>query len=89
MYIDYESALEMCGLTPLFDRRQERCLSFALKCIKHPRNNRLFPLNPNLSQHKIDIRERELFKVNHAKTEAYKKSTIPYCQRLLNEHFSR
>ena len=70
MYLDYESALEMCALQPLFKRRQERCLSFALKCIKHPRNNRLFPLNPNLGQNKI--REREMFQVNHAGGEAYK-----------------
>jgi hypothetical protein len=30
MYLDYESALEMCGLSPLFERREQRCLSFAL-----------------------------------------------------------
>ena len=79
----------MCGLAPLFERREERCLSFALKCIKHPKNVRLFPLNPNLSRQNVDIREREVFTVNYAKTEAYKKSTIPHCQRLLNAHFTK
>ena len=45
MYVDYESALEMCGLTLLSERREDRGLSFALKCVNHPRNKRLFPLN--------------------------------------------
>ena len=35
MYIDYTSALEMCGLQTLSERRQARCLDLALKCIKH------------------------------------------------------
>ena len=46
MYIGYTAALEMCGLETLYARRQKRCLDFALKCIKHPRNKRLFPPNP-------------------------------------------
>ena len=33
------------------------------------------------------IRQWEPFKVNFARTKSYKKSTIPTCQRLLNEHF--
>ena len=44
-YIDYSAALEMCGLDTLYQRREKRCLDFALKCAKHPRNSRLFPLN--------------------------------------------
>ena len=85
MYIDYKSALEMSGLQTLSARRQARCLDFAQKCLKHPRNSRLFPLNnlPNL-----EVRKMEKFKVNFAKTSAYMKTTIPYCQRLLNLHYS-
>ena len=84
-YIDYSAALEMCGLQSLYDRREQRCLKFAQKCIKHPINRRLFPLNPNIeSLH--DIRSREKFVVNFARTESYRKSAIPYCQRLLNQH---
>ena len=45
MYINYDSALEMCGLQSLFSRREKRCLDFAIKCSKHTRNQRLFPLN--------------------------------------------
>ena len=80
MYLSYDSALEMCGLETLSARREKRCLDFALKCIKHEKNQRLFPRNTG--------NQREKFHVNWARTDAYKKSTIPYCQRLLNKHFS-
>ena len=86
MYIDYNSALEMCGLQTLSARREARCLDFALKCVKHDRNQRLFPVNVKSS--KYYTRDKELFQVNFARTEDYKKSAIPYCQRLLNDHFN-
>ena len=85
MYVSYSAALEMCGLETLSDRREERCLSFSLKSIKHPKNRRLFPLNPSTSEY--FVRQKEIFQVNFAKTDDYKKSAIPFCQRLLNEHF--
>ena len=84
MYIDYTSALEMCGIDTLYARRQNRCLDFALKCAKHPRNSRLFPLNSNTPA--CQIRKQEMYTVNWARTSAYKDSTIPYCQRLLNTY---
>ena len=87
-YVDYESALEMCGLKTLFARREKRCLDFALKCVKHPTNHRLFPLNP-ANMEINNVRSREKFVVNFAKTETYRKSAIPYCQRLLNVHFAK
>ena len=87
MYIDYTSALEMSGLQTLFDRRQARCLDFAKKCVKHPRNQRLFPLNEAPSSQ--NTRSREVFHVNFARTEDYKNSAIPFCQRMLNEHYNR
>ena len=84
MYVSYAAALEMCGLDSLSDRREQRCLEFSLKSVKHPKNGRLFPLNPSTNQH--FIRQKEVFQVNFAKTDEYKKSAIPYCQRLLNKH---
>ena len=44
-YISYEAALEMCNLKTLYNRREDRCLSFAKKCLKHPVHRRLFPLS--------------------------------------------
>ena len=85
MYIDYPSALEMTGLESLYDRRPKRCLDFSLKCLKHNRNTRLFPLKDNARE--ASSKNSEIFSVNFASTNAYRDSTIPYCQRLLNQHF--
>ena len=87
MYVSYSAALEMCSLKTLSSRRQDRCLDFARKCLRHPKNTRLFPLKqiPEAAQH--DIRNREIFEVNFAAKNTYMKSAIPFCQRLLNDHF--
>ena len=86
MYVNYEAALEMCGLQNLSQRREKRCLDFSLKCIKHPKIKRLFPLNTRLVGQFQET--KETFEVNWARTETYRMSTIPYCQRLLNKHFN-
>ena len=74
----------MTGLVTLYQRREERCLAFALKAIKHPLNSRMFPLNPDTGQ---DTRTPEMFTVNFAHTDAYKLSSIPDNQRRLNQYF--
>ena len=83
-YINYQTALDYFGLQTLSDRRLKRCLDFSLKCIKHPRNKRLFRQNPNFSQ---KLKSSEPFKVNFARTSTYQDSAIPFCQKLLNKHF--
>jgi hypothetical protein len=85
-YVSHSAACEMLGLDRLSARREARCLQFSLKALKHPQNNRIFPSNPNLETN-IEVRNREPYKVNFGRTEAYRKSTIPYCQRMLNEKF--
>ena len=62
VYVNYSAALEMCGLDSLADRRQRRCLDFALKCVKHPKMAKLFPTNPETSEH--FLRYKEKYKVN-------------------------
>ena len=99
-YNSYSEALKMTGLATLYNRREEKCLNFAVKCTKHPQNSRFFPLNPNIEnatkcpkdQHFVNDeqchdRGKEHFCVNYARTEDYRTSSIPYCQRLLNSHF--
>ena len=86
MYVDYESALEMCGLMSLHDRREHKSLKFAIKCTKNTTNKHMFPINPSIDTHMV--RYREHFKVNKTHTETYKKSAIPYLQRKLNSHFN-
>ena len=86
MYIGYSEACEMLAISSVTERRQNRLLGFAKKCIRHPTNSRFFPRNLNLYV-QPEIREREPFLVNFTRTEAYKRSTIPTCQRLLNQYF--
>ena len=86
LYEDYQSALSECGLQTLSERREKRCLDFSIKCLKNTRNRRIFPSNP---EHNERVRESEPFTVNFARTDTYKDSAVPYCQRLLNEHFMK
>ena len=85
MYVDYPSALEMTGLDSLSARRVKKCLNFSLKCLKHERNQKLFPLNPNAGM--FNVRNSEVFTVNFAGSSTYRDCAIPFCQRLLNNHF--
>ena len=83
-YTDYESGLQISGLSTLFSRREARCLAFAKRCLKNKQTHSFFPLNPVGLQ---NIRNPEKFVVNFAHTENYKNSTVPYCQRLLNKDY--
>ena len=85
-YTTYSEALSKCNLQTLFDRREDRVLKFSLKCIKHPQNKRLFPLNKNV---RSGLRRIEPFQVNFSHTSDYKNSAIPYCQRKLNTYMTR
>ena len=62
MYVDYPSALEMSGLDTLSEQRQKRCLDFALKCAKHEKNRRIFPLNRNTPV--CEVRKPAKYEVN-------------------------
>ena len=84
-YVSYDAACEMTGLEKLYDRRSSRCLDFGLKSSKHPQNSRFFPQNV-LDENQVNIRNREPFHVNFARTSQYKNSAIPYIQRRLNEY---
>jgi hypothetical protein len=83
-YISYSAACEMAGITPLAERRSAHLLSFAKRCLKHPINKRMFPLNPE-SEAMPDLRQREKFTVNFARGAAYHDSAIPTAQRMLNK----
>ena len=85
-YEGYTKALEYCGLKPLSERREDRCLQFGLKCLLHPIHHRMFPVNPKLQTDTLFTRNREHFTVNKAKSESYRMSAIPYIQRMLNEY---
>ena len=85
-YDGYDNALEACGLENLSKRRESRCLKFGLKSLLHPIHSDMFPVNPQVLSNPYNIRSSEHFTVNSAKSESYKKSAIPYIQRLLNTY---
>ena len=74
----------MTGLKTLFQRRQDRCLKYGLKALKHPQNSKMFPVSS--VENVYDVRNKEKYHVNFAATESYKRSAIPSIQRMLNEH---
>ena len=82
-YTGYSEALVTCNLQRLDERRESRCLKFGLKSLLHPVHSNLFPVNPQVL---LNIPAREHFQVNWARTDSYRMSSVPYIQRLLNEH---
>ena len=84
MFIDYDTALEICALQKLSERRQSHCLSFVKRCLRNKQAAGMFPLNPEVP---LNLRFTEKYQVNFAHTENYKNSTVPYCQRLLNQDY--
>ena len=82
LYSSYQDSLKVLKLDTLEIRRQKLNLKFAKGCLKIDKLRSMFPLN--LTHHNMDKRSYEKYKVNNAKTERYKQSSIPYMQRLLN-----
>ena len=62
VYVDYQSALSV--------------LELEKKCLKSQRHSALLPVV--LVVHDHQLRNFELFNVNHDRTEIYRKSAIPY-----------
>ena len=85
-HVDYLSSCELSGLQKLSDRRETRCLAFAKRCLLNPQTKDMFPLN---IQGPLNLRNTEKYVVNFARTENYRNSAVPYCQRLLNEDYRR
>ena len=81
-YSTYEEALEKLMLSKLSVRREKLCVKFAKNCAKNELTADLFPLNPAGA----NTRSKEKYHVNHANTDRYKDSPVPYLQRLLNEN---
>ena len=83
-YESYDQALTELNLDTLDERRKKLCLKFAKQCIKHPKFRSMFPVN-NSSHLMKKMKGKNKFFVNKCKTERYRKSSIPFMQRLLNE----
>ena len=81
-YTDYQSALETLNLDRLDERRTSLCLSFAKKCLRFEQTKDMFPLN---TEHQVNTRDAEKYKVKFASTGRLMDSAIPQLQRALNE----
>ena len=82
-YINYESACLLAGLSTLFQRREDRSLTFARRCLKNKEMSRFFPRVASLPQK--ELRSKEKFVVNFARGARYQRSAIVNCQRHLNK----
>ena len=82
-YTNYKDALKIRKLEKLAVRRESRSLNFGLKSLLHPKHCELFPVSPHVLNSTASL-NREHFQVNWARTESYKKSTVPYIQRQRN-----
>ena len=71
------------NIEKLYDRRELLCFKFAKKGLRLSQFRNLFPVSK--SDHIMEKRNQDKFVVNKAKTERYKRSTIPSMQRLLNK----
>ena len=82
-YFNYEDALKLTKMDSLEERRGLIGLKFAKNCLKNQNFSKLFPLKK--TNHAMNVRNPDRYLVKSAKTERYKKSTIPFLQRLLND----
>ena len=86
-YQGYKQALEHMKLDSLKERRDKMALSFAKKSLKLDTFSKFFPLNK--AKHLMTKRNPEKYVVNCAKTERYRRSAVPFLQRLLNEDYEK
>ena len=86
-YKGYKEALQYMNLESLKERRKNMALNFAKKSLKLEKFSKLFPLNS--AKHLMMKRNHEKYVVKKANTERYKKSAVPFLQRLLNDDYSR
>ena len=86
-YLNYENALRLTSLESLEERRGFLSLRFAKNCLKNENFSKLFPLKK--TKHAMNVRNPDKFIVKIANTERYKRSAIPFLQRLLNNENSQ
>ena len=86
-YTNYNNGLKKLNLQSLDKRRELLCLRFSKKCLSNEKVSKMFPTKINT--HPMKKRKMKKYKENKTRTERYRKSAIPYMQRLLNEEYER
>ena len=82
-YTDYKTALEILNLETLEARRNKLMNRYSKQCLKLDQTKHLFPLKETF--HCMQTRKGNKYELNKTYTERYRKSTVPFIQRLLNE----
>ena len=83
-YESYQNALDELGINDLVSRRIFLSTKFADNCLKNEKTKHLFQLNNK--NHKMTTRNPNKYIEIPAKTERFKKSTVPFLVKLLNEN---
>ena len=86
-YEGYLNSLKFLKLDSLQERREKNALNFAKKSAKHENFLNFFPRQEG--GHTMRTRYPERYVVNKANTERYKRSAVPYLQRLLNQDYMK
>ena len=86
-YQGYQEALKHMSLDSLKERREKMALRFIKKSLKQETFSKLFPLNKN--NHLMRKRNPEKYSVIIANTERYRKSAVPFLQRLLDDDYAK
>ena len=77
----------MLNIQTLEKRRETLCLRFAKKCLGNEKVANIFPIKKQ--NHKMNKRKVEKFKVNKGRTTRYRKSAVPFMQKILNDEFEK
>ena len=84
-YKDYDDALKLSKLQSLEQRREVISLRFVKNSLKNANFSKLFPLTK--ANHVMNVRNPFKYHVNKANTERYRRSTVPYLQRIFGLWF--
>ena len=82
-YEGYSRSLKFLNLDTLHERREKSALKFAKKSVMNESFANFFPKHPE--GHTMRKKYSDRYLVNKAHTERYRRSAVPYLQRLLNE----
>ena len=82
-YNGYDEGLKLLNMEKLSERREKLLEKFALGCLTNKKTKMLFPLRKK--KHIMKTRNKGNFMTVKAKTERWKRSTVPEIQKLLNK----
>ena len=82
--ISYREVIENDVVEPLKERRKRICKKFALKAVNNPRfSESWFPKNREVTH---DLRRRDHYLTERARTERMRRNPINYMRTILNDH---